>query len=71
MYSQDSSPIFGLDEIQTIGSQQIQDFYLKGRQIKNILVDDIITKRIAGIPVQWGNETEIEIIFEKEGSPLL
>ena len=34
-------------------------------------VDDIVTKKVMGIPVEWGNETSVEIIFEKEGAPEL
>jgi hypothetical protein len=34
-------------------------------------VDDLVVKKFAGIPIQWTNETETEIIFESEGTPTL
>ena len=31
-------------------------------------VDKKVTKKICGIPVSWGNVTEIEIILERDGT---
>ena len=39
--------------------------------MKTILVDELVTKRIAGVAVRWGNETESELIFNQNGSPEL
>ena len=34
-------------------------------------MDDLVVKKFAGIPIQWTNETETEIVFESEGTPTL
>ena len=36
---------------------------------KEVLVDQLVTKRIAGIPVAYDNETTFELKFKRDGTP--
>jgi hypothetical protein len=69
IYSQDSSPILQVKETQTIGAQQVNGAVIRAHLEREILVDELVTKRIAGIPIAYDNETSFEIKFQTDGLP--